>query len=127
MFSDPDRQPTKDVNRQVIARNAAPERLWAHSREPIRQPLLMKLLGNTDFSHKACLAFTDILHTPEFDQKVAFLPMFCTSAPFYTQVKAVSLLSKAKITSLAMLTNGILEQPPSFPAHIHSTQPTADN
>ncbi|TNM87728.1 hypothetical protein fugu_005949 [Takifugu bimaculatus] len=56
------RQPTKDVNRQVISRNAAPERLWASSREPIRQPLLKKLGGNPDLSHKACLAFTDILH-----------------------------------------------------------------
>ncbi|KAM9357798.1 unconventional myosin-VIIb [Symphorus nematophorus] len=55
------RQPTKDVNRQVISRNAAPERLWAHSREPIRQPLLKKLVGNADLSHKACLAFNDIL------------------------------------------------------------------
>uniref|UniRef100_I3KT62 Si:ch73-194h10.2 n=1 Tax=Oreochromis niloticus TaxID=8128 RepID=I3KT62_ORENI len=32
-------KPTKEV----IARNAAPERLWVHSREPIRQPLLKKL------------------------------------------------------------------------------------
>ncbi|XP_015236451.1 PREDICTED: unconventional myosin-VIIa-like [Cyprinodon variegatus] len=55
------RQPTKDVNRQVISRNAAPERLWAHSREPIRQPLHMKLLGTQDLSHKACMAFTAIL------------------------------------------------------------------
>ncbi|CAN9500286.1 unnamed protein product [Ophioblennius macclurei] len=54
------RQPTKDVNRQVISRNAAPERLWANSREPIRQPLLQKLC-NTELSHKACLAFTAIL------------------------------------------------------------------
>ncbi|KAK9973280.1 hypothetical protein ABG768_024020 [Culter alburnus] len=37
------RQPTKDVNRQVISKNAAPERLWANSREPIRQPLLKRL------------------------------------------------------------------------------------
>uniref|UniRef100_A0A3Q4H6V3 Unconventional myosin-VIIa-like n=1 Tax=Neolamprologus brichardi TaxID=32507 RepID=A0A3Q4H6V3_NEOBR len=37
------RQPIKDVNRQVISRNAAPERLWVHSREPMRQPLLKKL------------------------------------------------------------------------------------
>ncbi|KAF3835753.1 hypothetical protein F7725_028311 [Dissostichus mawsoni] len=57
------RQPTKDVNRQVMSRNAAPERLWANSREPIRQPLLQKLVGNPELSHKACLAFTDILHT----------------------------------------------------------------
>ncbi|XP_051232589.1 unconventional myosin-VIIa [Dicentrarchus labrax] len=55
------RQPTKDVNRQVMSRNAAPERLWANSREPIRQPLLKKLVGNPDLSHKACLAFTAIL------------------------------------------------------------------
>lgn len=55
------RQPIKDVNRQVIARNAAPERLWVHSREPIRQPLLKKLGGHPEFTHKACLAFTDIL------------------------------------------------------------------
>uniref|UniRef100_A0A3Q1FFD4 Unconventional myosin-VIIb-like n=1 Tax=Acanthochromis polyacanthus TaxID=80966 RepID=A0A3Q1FFD4_9TELE len=32
----------------VISRNAAPERLWVSSREPIRQPLLMKLVGNSD-------------------------------------------------------------------------------
>ncbi|CAJ1059811.1 unconventional myosin-VIIa [Xyrichtys novacula] len=57
------RQPTKDVNRQVMSRNAAPEKLWANSREPIRQPLLKKLVGNPELSHKACLAFTDILNT----------------------------------------------------------------
>ncbi|XP_011472695.1 unconventional myosin-VIIb [Oryzias latipes] len=55
------RQPIKDVNRQVISRNAAPERLWAHSREPIRQPFLQKLVGNPELSQKACLAFTAIL------------------------------------------------------------------
>ncbi|XP_070816887.1 unconventional myosin-VIIa [Chaetodon trifascialis] len=55
------RQPTKDVNRQVISRNAAPERLWVSSREPIRQPLLKKLMGNPELSHKACLAFIAIL------------------------------------------------------------------
>lgn len=70
------RQPTKDVNRQVMSRNAAPERLWLNSREPIRQPFLKKLVGNSDLSHKACLAFTDILYAPELYQKVAFLTMF---------------------------------------------------
>ncbi|KAL1023382.1 hypothetical protein UPYG_G00040140 [Umbra pygmaea] len=55
------RQPIKDVNRQVIAKNVAPEKLWAHSREPIRQPLLKRLAGNSELSHRACLAFTAIL------------------------------------------------------------------
>uniref|UniRef100_A0A671SZI7 Unconventional myosin-VIIa-like n=1 Tax=Sinocyclocheilus anshuiensis TaxID=1608454 RepID=A0A671SZI7_9TELE len=44
------RQPIKDVNRLVISKNAAPERLWANSREPIRQPLLKRLVGNPDLS-----------------------------------------------------------------------------
>ncbi|KAI5628300.1 unconventional myosin-VIIb-like isoform X1 [Silurus asotus] len=52
------RPPTKDVNRQVISKNAAPERLWANSREPIRQPLLKRLVGNPELSHQACQAFT---------------------------------------------------------------------
>ncbi|CDR06697.1 unnamed protein product, partial [Oncorhynchus mykiss] len=55
------RQPIKDVNRQVISKNVAPERLWVKSREPIKQPLLKKLAGNSELSHRACLAFTDIL------------------------------------------------------------------
>ncbi|KAI4892023.1 hypothetical protein NFI96_034232 [Prochilodus magdalenae] len=55
------RPPTKDLNRQVISKNVAPERLWVNSREPIRQPLLRRLLGNPELSHQACQAFTDIL------------------------------------------------------------------
>ncbi|KAM4628965.1 unconventional myosin-VIIa [Polymixia lowei] len=55
------RQPTRDVNRQVISKNVAPERLWVNSREPLRQPLLKRLASNSELSHQACLAFTDIL------------------------------------------------------------------
>uniref|UniRef100_A0A7N8Y3F7 Unconventional myosin-VIIa-like n=1 Tax=Mastacembelus armatus TaxID=205130 RepID=A0A7N8Y3F7_9TELE len=49
---------------RYLEMNAAPERLWVNSREPIRQPLLKKLVGNSELSHKACLAFTDILYKP---------------------------------------------------------------
>ncbi|XP_060723716.1 unconventional myosin-VIIa [Tachysurus vachellii] len=55
------RPPTKDVNKQVISKNVAPERLWANTREPIRQPLLKRLLGNPELSHQACQAFIAIL------------------------------------------------------------------
>ncbi|KAI7807246.1 putative unconventional myosin-VIIb-like, partial [Triplophysa rosa] len=56
------RQPIKDVSRQVISKNAPPERLWANSREPLRQPLLKRLVGNPELSPQACQAFTDILY-----------------------------------------------------------------
>ncbi|XP_064186818.1 unconventional myosin-VIIa [Anguilla rostrata] len=55
------RQPSKDVNRQVMSKGAAPERLWAHSREPLKQSLLKSLVGNPELSHQACLCFTAIL------------------------------------------------------------------
>ncbi|XP_063056384.1 unconventional myosin-VIIa [Engraulis encrasicolus] len=55
------RQPTKDVNKQVMSKGSAPDRLWVHSREPIRQALLKKLLEMPQLSHVACKAFTAIL------------------------------------------------------------------
>ncbi|XP_071343259.1 unconventional myosin-VIIa isoform X2 [Trachinotus anak] len=79
------RQPSKDVNRQVISRNAAPERLWANSREPIRQPLLKKLVGNSDLSHKACLAFTAILkYMGDYPTKQMQSPLELTDQIFST-------------------------------------------
>ncbi|XP_035276926.1 unconventional myosin-VIIb-like [Anguilla anguilla] len=49
------RQPSKD--RQALSR----ERLWAISREPLKQPLLNSLVGNSELSHLACMSFTAIL------------------------------------------------------------------
>ncbi|MEQ2171734.1 hypothetical protein GOODEAATRI_013808 [Goodea atripinnis] len=37
------------------------EKLWAFSKEPIKQPLMKTLAGNPDLSSLACNAFTDIL------------------------------------------------------------------
>ncbi|XP_061098661.1 unconventional myosin-VIIb-like [Conger conger] len=49
------RQPNRD--RQAVSR----ERLWACSREPLKQPLLNSLVGNAELSQLACLSFTAIL------------------------------------------------------------------
>uniref|UniRef100_A0A8B9KNY7 Si:ch73-194h10.2 n=1 Tax=Astyanax mexicanus TaxID=7994 RepID=A0A8B9KNY7_ASTMX len=45
---------------QISYLNPLPStRLWAHSREPIRQPFLKRLLGNPELSHQACLYMGD--------------------------------------------------------------------
>ncbi|KAM9459633.1 unconventional myosin-VIIb-like [Salvelinus alpinus] len=55
------RKPGKEGGRGAQARGAGREKLWAASKEPIKQPLLKSLVGNTDFSHLACISFTAIL------------------------------------------------------------------
>ncbi|MBN3325575.1 MYO7A protein, partial [Atractosteus spatula] len=56
------RDPHKDnMNRQVMTKSRPRERLWANSREPIKQPLLKRLVGKGEVSHQACLCFIDIL------------------------------------------------------------------
>lgn len=43
------------------ARRGAPDELWRHSRDPIKQPLLRKLVGKEELAEEACYAFTAIL------------------------------------------------------------------
>uniref|UniRef100_A0A0A9Z3B2 Myosin-VIIa n=2 Tax=Lygus hesperus TaxID=30085 RepID=A0A0A9Z3B2_LYGHE len=43
------------------ARRGGPEELWRHSRDPIKAPLLMKLIGKEELAEEACYAFTGIL------------------------------------------------------------------
>ncbi|KAJ7993391.1 hypothetical protein DPEC_G00271930 [Dallia pectoralis] len=82
------RQPIKDLNRQVISKNAAPERLWANSREPIRQPLLKRLAGNPELSHRACLSFTAILkYMGDYPTKQAQSPLELTDQIFGSATK----------------------------------------
>lgn len=43
------------------ARRGGPEELWRHSREPLKQPLLRKLVGKEELAEEACYAFTAVL------------------------------------------------------------------
>ena len=48
-------------NMLTSARRITPNELWRHSREPIKQPLLKKLLEHEIIAAEACSAFSAIL------------------------------------------------------------------
>ncbi|XP_018612550.2 unconventional myosin-VIIa [Scleropages formosus] len=77
------RQPNKDLNRHVLNKGSAPERLWVCSREPIKQPLLKTLMNNSDLSHQACLSFTAILkYMGDYPTRQAQSPLELTDQIF---------------------------------------------
>jgi myosin-7 len=43
------------------ARRGNAEELWRHSREPLKQPLLKKLLTKEELAEEACFAFSAML------------------------------------------------------------------
>uniref|UniRef100_A0A3Q3MPN1 Unconventional myosin-VIIa-like n=1 Tax=Mastacembelus armatus TaxID=205130 RepID=A0A3Q3MPN1_9TELE len=51
----------KEVGHQGASKGAARDKLWACSKEPLKQPLMKSLVRNSELSYLACSAFTDIL------------------------------------------------------------------
>lgn len=45
----------------MISKSRGKERLWSCTREPIKQPLLKKVLAHEELTQEACVAFMDIL------------------------------------------------------------------
>lgn len=45
----------------TTARRGNSDELWRHSREPLKQPLLKKLLSKDELAEEACYAFTAML------------------------------------------------------------------
>ncbi|KAM8850065.1 unconventional myosin-VIIa-like [Spinachia spinachia] len=77
------RSPAKEVGRQGASKVVVKERLWASSREPIKQPLLKSLVGNFDLSNLACSTFTAILkYMGDYPIKHARSPLELTDQIF---------------------------------------------
>ena len=45
----------------TTARRSNGDDLWRHTREPMKQPLLQKLIGKEELAEEACFAFTATL------------------------------------------------------------------
>lgn len=53
--------PKSTLSRVMISKARGKERLWSCTREPLKQPLLKKVLAHEELAQEACLAFIDIL------------------------------------------------------------------
>lgn len=53
--------PKNTLSRVMISKSRGKERLWSCTREPIKQPLLKKVLAHEELTQDACIAFMDIL------------------------------------------------------------------
>ncbi|KAG5269103.1 hypothetical protein AALO_G00198310 [Alosa alosa] len=68
--------PKHTLSRVMITKNRGKDKLWCCTREPLKQPLLKKVLGHEELSQEACMAFIDILHP--LAQHASMLPKITT-------------------------------------------------
>ncbi|MGH0186718.1 UNVERIFIED_CONTAM: hypothetical protein FKN15_022405, partial [Acipenser sinensis] len=61
--------PKHTLSRVMITKSRGKDKLWCCTREPIKQPLLKKVLSHEDLSQETCLAFIDILYMGDYPSK----------------------------------------------------------
>ncbi|KAM6920340.1 unconventional myosin-VIIb-like isoform 1-T1 [Lycodopsis pacificus] len=76
-------RPAGNIGRQGASKGVVKEKLWASSREPIKQPLMRFLARNSDLSNMACSTFTAILkYMGDYPIKHARSPLELTDQIF---------------------------------------------
>ncbi|XP_036751359.2 unconventional myosin-VIIa [Manis pentadactyla] len=53
--------PKHTLSRVMVSKARGKDRLWSHTREPLKQALLKKILGSEELSQEACMAFVATL------------------------------------------------------------------
>ncbi|NXS75118.1 MYO7A protein, partial [Pandion haliaetus] len=65
--------PKHTLSRVMITKSRGKDKLWCYTREPIKQPLLKKILASEELSQEACMAFIDILPLPGEDLEQQYM------------------------------------------------------
>ncbi|XP_060032699.1 unconventional myosin-VIIa isoform X5 [Erinaceus europaeus] len=53
--------PKHTLSRVMVSKARGKDRLWSHTREPLKQALLKKILGSEELSQEACMALPPVL------------------------------------------------------------------
>uniref|UniRef100_A0A8D2CX76 Myosin VIIA n=1 Tax=Sciurus vulgaris TaxID=55149 RepID=A0A8D2CX76_SCIVU len=61
--------PKHTLSRVMVSKARGKDRLWSHTREPLKQALLKKILGSEELSQEACMAFIDIHYMGDYPSK----------------------------------------------------------
>lgn len=72
----PSRPPPKHtLSRVMVTKNRGKDKLWSCTREPLKQPLLKKVVNHEELAQDACMSFIDILWTR--NQTTSFTTLTC--------------------------------------------------
>ncbi|XP_011794330.1 PREDICTED: unconventional myosin-VIIa isoform X2 [Colobus angolensis palliatus] len=98
--------PKHTLSRVMVSKARGKDRLWSHTREPLKQALLKKLLSSEELSQEACLAFIAVLkYMGDYPSKRTRSVNELTDQIFEGPLKAEPLKDEAYVQILKQLTD----------------------
>ncbi|XP_040587740.1 unconventional myosin-VIIa [Mesocricetus auratus] len=98
--------PKHTLSRVMVSKVRGKDRLWSHTREPLKQALLKKILGSEELSQEACMAFIAILkYMGDYPSKRTRSVNELTDQIFEGALKAEPLKDEAYVQILKQLTD----------------------
>ncbi|XP_077623655.1 unconventional myosin-VIIa isoform X2 [Crocuta crocuta] len=98
--------PKHTLSRVMVSKARGKDRLWSHTREPLKQALLKKILGSEELSQEACMAFIAMLkYMGDYPSKRARSVNELTDQIFEGALKAEPLKDEVYVQILKQLTD----------------------
>ncbi|XP_023367723.1 unconventional myosin-VIIa [Otolemur garnettii] len=98
--------PKHTLSRVMVSKARGKDRLWSHTREPLKQALLKKILGSEELSQEACMAFVAMLkYMGDYPSKRTRSVNELTDQIFEGALKAEPLKDEVYVQILKQLTD----------------------
>ncbi|XP_036894279.1 unconventional myosin-VIIa isoform X2 [Sturnira hondurensis] len=98
--------PKHTLSRVMVSKARGKDRLWSHTREPLKQALLKKILGSEELSQEACMAFIAMLkYMGDYPSKRMRSVNELTDQIFEGSLKAEPLKDEVYVQILKQLTD----------------------